>query len=240
MKVKLIIGTVIVVLIGASLYVYMGGNSAELVVEEKQIEQPESSIEERFDQAKALLIRHCATCMENSKKGLLQGIHAMESVIQDGFSAVEAKSLLANAYNQMWIVYAETPEEKKEWKEKKEYFLVEALKVYPFNNDLITQLARTIDSYPEKIKLYHKAFESSPKNTSAGYSLGVYLLEAGKKKEALDVFTKALLASEQGDTFTFGREMNQKLMIYGMDEEAKDINALVDQIFEERNKAKKL
>ena len=229
MKNKIIIITVIVTLIGVSLYVYTGRNSIELAVDKKQIEQQELSIEERFDQAKTLLIRHCATCIEKSRKGLLQGIHAMESVIQDGYTAVEAKSLLANAYNQMWVVYAKSSEEKKTWREKKRSFLVKALKAHPLNDDILTQYASTEESYPEKIKFYRKAVEINPENAYASFDLGVYLLEVGEVDQAANVFKEMVKFGELGALQMVGESSFYKLRDLGMDEEAKAILDLVNQ-----------
>ena len=191
-------------------------------------------LENEYQAAKSKIEWHCATCMGSSKTGLLDGIHQLEEVMNQGFDSAEVRTVLANAYNQMWIVFSVNEKEKELWKSKKKVLLAKSIQVYPNDDKLLVAFADGVEPYSEKIRLLEKAFSINPKNTAAGYILGATLLRAAENKRAFDIFTKAILESKQGDTFTYGREMSQRFLMQGMDKEAKEIEALIDKVFEER------
>jgi len=157
----------------------------------------ETTPEDHFLRAKKLIEANCGDCMGGTKKGLEEGIAELRKAIQLGYKNKEAYKLLAEAYNEIVIVYSVrgSAEQKSLIDEKKKIYR-QLYELDPNDPEILYLYAELFEDDREKLAMYRKLLERDPKHSDARFVMGLLLIKKGQLKQGANEIKEAILLEQ--------------------------------------------
>ncbi len=155
----------------------------------------QDTVQEHLRRGKELIEANQFDAMGRTKAGLEAGIQELEKAIALGHESIETYKVLANAYNQMALVYSEAGSaERASYTAKRNTLFKRLYELNPSDPDTLYQYAESLDDDHERIMVYHKLLALAPDRSDARFLLGRLLVLAGQWQEGKIELAKAVLA----------------------------------------------